>query len=84
MNSFTSALSSGETPPPTHTPGLANMMELFLKGLGMYQVACIPVDITHKKSVKRCSEGQMKKHLEAYWLDEGMPTDFLDGKGMLH
>lgn len=52
------------------------MMELFLKGLGMYQVACIPVDVTHKKTVKRCFEGQMKKHLEAYLLDEGMPTDF--------
>lgn len=52
------------------------MMELFLKGLGMYQLAYIPVYITHKKSVKRCFEGQMKKHLEAYLLDEGMPTDF--------
>lgn len=51
-------------------------MELFLKGLGMYQVTCMPVDITHKKSAKRCFEGQMKKHLEAYLLDEGMPTDF--------
>lgn len=79
MNSFTSALSSGETP-----LGLANMMELFLKCLGMYQVAFIPVDVTHKKSVKRCFEGQMKKHLEAYLLDEGTPTDFLDGKEMLH
>lgn len=52
------------------------MMELFLKGLGIYQVACILVDITHKKSVKRCSEGQMKKNLEAYEFDEGMPTNF--------
>lgn len=51
-------------------------MELFLKDLGMYQVACIPVDITHKTSIKRCFEGQMKKHLEAYLLDDGMPTDF--------
>lgn len=42
----------------------------------MYQVTCMPVDITHKKSAKRCFEGQMKKHLEAYLLDEGMPTDF--------
>lgn len=52
------------------------MMELFLKGLGIFQVACIPVDITHKKSVKRCFEGQMKKPLEASLRDEGMPTDF--------
>lgn len=42
----------------------------------MYQVIHMPVDITHKKNVKRCFEGQMKKHLEAYSLDEGMSTDF--------
>lgn len=52
------------------------MMKLFLKCLGMYQVACMPVDITHKKNVKRCFEGQMKKQLEACLLDEGMPIDF--------
>lgn len=32
--------------------------------------------ITHKKSVKRCFVGQMKKHLEPYVLDEGILTVF--------
>ena len=41
MNSFTSELSSGETPSK-----ISLYEELFLKGLGMYQVACIPVDVT--------------------------------------
>lgn len=32
------------------------------------------------RSVKRCFVGQMKKHLEAFLHEEGMPTDFSDGK----
>ena len=46
MNSFTSALSSGESPSISQYDGI------ILKGLGIYQVACIPVDITHKNVLK--------------------------------
>lgn len=55
--------------------GLTNVMELFLKGVGIYQVVHMSVDITHKRNLKRCFEGQIKQHLEAYLVDKGMSTD---------
>lgn len=58
------------------TLGLANVMEFFLKGMGVHRGALCASYIAHKKRVKRCFEGQMKKHLESYVLDEGIPTAF--------
>lgn len=70
------------------TLGLANVMEFFLKGMGVHRGALCASYIAHKKSVKRCFEGQMKKHLESYVLDEGIPTAFFfffsDEQEMLH
>lgn len=66
--------------------GLANVMEFFLKGMGAHRGALCASYITQKKSVRRCFEGQMKKHLESYVLYEGIPTVlfFSDEQEMLH
>lgn len=65
--------------------GLANVMEFFLKGMGVHRGALCASYIAHKKSVKRCFEGQMKKHLESYVMKEFQLLFFFsDEQEMLH